>query len=243
MNSSKCKIKQCAFDCFPLSSGQDILSQCVCVVCEERGRCVCKTFLERAIWNSNFFSFNIEVIDCIWTGRMWEHTHTHSHTLNRFMNTCVWKCEEKESQSNVENRYNLIEIERIAIDVWVELRKWYCEYFICVSIEKLTQKGLETFRNPNHPLQYMVRNKNPIYSIVIYNYWLFWEIPSNTNILEILTSASQMCNVYDEFFAFSITNSWEGCGVFGSSVKRYRDCLWMQKRLSTYSKDNTTSFE
>jgi hypothetical protein len=35
------------------------------------------------------------------------------------MNTCVWKCVERErvNQSNVENGYTLIEIERIAFDV------------------------------------------------------------------------------------------------------------------------------
>jgi hypothetical protein len=83
-----------------------------------------------------------------WLYLNWESVRTHNSW------TPVWKCvemcrkRERESQSNVENWYNLIEIERIVIDVcWVELTKWYWECFIvfvCFNWS-LHKRGFGTF--------------------------------------------------------------------------------------------------
>jgi hypothetical protein len=63
--------------------------------------------------NTLSLSYDIDVIGCIWTVRMWELTHTLTHT--EYMHEHVEIC--WESQSNVESWYNLIEIERIAIEM------------------------------------------------------------------------------------------------------------------------------
>jgi hypothetical protein len=67
-------------------------------------------WLEISTLSLSLLSSNIEVIGCIWTVRIWEHTHTHTHWIYAW--THVWKCVERErvNQSNVENGYNLIEI-------------------------------------------------------------------------------------------------------------------------------------
>jgi hypothetical protein len=76
--------------------------------------------------------------------RMWEHTFTHSHSLNMFMNTHVWKC--VESEWNVENGYNLIENWELQL-MFVELN-WQndTEYFIlsvCFNWETYTKRDKE----------------------------------------------------------------------------------------------------
>jgi hypothetical protein len=85
------------------------------------------------IRNTN--SYNFEVIGCIWTERMWELT-IHEHT-------CVEMCRERgrESQWNVENWYNLIEVNRENCNCCLN---WQNEYFI-VSV-----RGVCSYRNFIH---------------------------------------------------------------------------------------------
>jgi hypothetical protein len=91
--------------------------------------------------NSLSLSYNFEVIDCIWTVKMWEHTHSHTECYS-------WTCSnvKRENQWNVENWYNLIENRELQFMFelsWVEL-SWqnsteYC-IVLCVSNKVYTRE-------------------------------------------------------------------------------------------------------